>query len=133
MAVDSSTTARIHLAEAGVDALPKDWDVVELGSLFSDDRGVSVGVMYPGDHVPDGVPLIKAGDLNGSIINPRPEFKISKEKHQEYRRTELAGGELVMTLVGNVGQCAVVPSRMAGWNAARAIAVMRLADASEAH
>ncbi len=36
-----------------------------------------------------------------------------------------------MTLVGNVGQCAVVPARMAGWNVARAVAVMRLADSSD--
>ncbi len=125
--------ARAHLADAGVEELPSDWDVVTLGDLFTEDRGIAVGVMYPGDHAPDGVPLIKAGDLNGNIINPQPDFRISKDKHQEYRRTALEGGELLMTLVGNVGQCAVVPPRMAGWNTARAVAVMRLADPSETH
>lgn len=125
--------ARAHLADAGVDELPDDWDVIELGDLLSEERGISVGVMYPGDHVPDGVPLIKAGDMNGSIINPHPEFRISREKHNEYRRTALEGGELLMTLVGNVGQCAVVPPRMAGWNTARAVAVMRLIDQSDVH
>ncbi len=133
MAVDSKEVARGHLADAGVVELPEDWDVVTLGDLFTEERGIAVGVMYPGDHVPDGVPLIKAGDLNGSIINPQPDFRISKEKHHEYRRTALKGGELLMTLVGNVGQCAVVPPRMAGWNAARAVAVMRLADSTETH
>jgi type I restriction enzyme S subunit len=131
MAGDSKDVARGHLADAGVEELPNDWDVVTLGDLFTQDRGIAVGVMYPGDHVPNGVPLIKAGDLNGSIINPHPDFRISKEKHHEYRRTALEGGELLMTLVGNVGQCAVVPPRMAGWNAARAVAVMRFADSSE--
>jgi type I restriction enzyme, S subunit len=131
MAGDSEIAARGHLADAGVDKLPDDWDVVQLGNLLSENRGISVGVMYPGDHFPGGVPLIKAGDLNGSIINPHPEFRISKEKHHEYRRTALEGGELLMTLVGNVGQCAVVPPRMAGWNTARAVAVMRLADPSD--
>ncbi len=133
MAGDSKDVARGHLADAGVEDLPDDWDVVTLGDLFAEDRGISVGVMYPGDHDPTGVPLIKAGDLNGSVINPQPDFRISKQKHHEYRRTALEGGELLMTLVGNVGQCAVVPPRMAGWNAARAVAVMRLADASETH
>ena len=133
MAGDSKDVARAHLADAGVEELPDDWDVVTLGDLFTEDRGIAVGVMYPGDHDPDGVPLIKAGDLNGSIINPQPDFRISKNKHHEYRRTALEGGELLMTLVGNVGQCAVVPSRMAGWNTARAVAVMRLADSSETH
>ena len=131
MAGDSKEVARAHLADAGVEELPDDWDVVTLGDLFTEDRGIAVGVMYPGDHDPHGVPLIKAGDLNGSIINPQPDFRISKNKHQEYRRTALEGGELLMTLVGNVGQCAVVPSHMAGWNTARAVAVMRLVDSSE--
>jgi len=133
MADDSKEVARAHLADAGVDELPEDWDVVTLGDLFTEERGIAVGVMYPGDHDPNGVPLIKAGDLNGSIINPQPDFRITKEKHHEYRRTALEGGELVMTLVGNVGQCAVVPALMAGWNAARAVAVMRLADPTETH
>jgi len=133
MAVDSKEVARAHLADAGVEELPDGWDVVTLGELFSEDRGIAVGVMYPGDHDPNGVPLIKAGDLSGSIINPNPDFRISKDKHHEYRRTALNGGELVMTLVGNVGQCAVVPSQMAGWNAARAVAVMRLTEPSDTH
>jgi type I restriction enzyme S subunit len=133
MAGDSKEVARAHLADAGVEELPDDWDVVTLGDLFTEDRGIAVGVMYPGDHDPNGVPLIKAGDLSGSIINPQPDFRISKEKHHEYRRTALNGGELLMTLVGNIGQCAVVPPRMAGWNAARAVAVMRLAEPSDTH
>jgi len=133
MAVDLKEVARAHLADAGVEELPDDWDVVTLGDLFTEDRGIAVGVMYPGDHDPDGVPLIKAGDLSGSIINPHPDFRIGKDKHHEYRRTALEGGELLMTLVGNVGQCAVVPPRMAGWNAARAVAVMRLAEPSDTH
>ncbi len=133
MSNDSKRAARSHLADAGLAVLPDNWDVAELGDLLTEDRGISVGVMYPGDDVRNGVPLIKAGDLNGSVINPRPEFRISKEKHHEYRRTELEGGELLMTLVGNVGQCAVVPKSMAGWNTARAVAVMRLADPSDAH
>jgi len=37
-----------------------------------------------------------------------------------------------MTLVGNVGSCAIVPMAMRGWNAARAIAVMRLRDPADA-
>jgi type I restriction enzyme, S subunit len=133
MAGDSKEVARAHLADAGVEELPDDWDVVTLGDLFTEDRGIAVGVMYPGEHDPDGVPLIKAGDLNGSIINPKPDFRISKDKHHEYRRTALEGGELLMTLVGNVGQCVVVPPRMAGWNTARAVAVMRLSDSSDTH
>jgi len=132
LAASAKEVARTHLADAGVEDLPAGWDVVTLGDQLAPERGIAVGVMYPGDHDPDGVPLIKAGDLHGSVINPAPDFRISRERNHEYRRTELKGGELLMTLVGNVGQCAVVPKSMAGWNTARAVAVMRLADPTDA-
>ncbi|MBL9076030.1 MAG: restriction endonuclease subunit S [Planctomycetes bacterium] len=103
-----------------------------LGDLLSEDRGISVGVMYPGDHDPLGVPLIKAGDLVGGRIQPALDFRISPEVHHQYQRTELVGGELLMTLVGDVGRCAVVPPSMKGWNAARAIAVMRFKEPADA-
>jgi type I restriction enzyme S subunit len=122
----------VHLAQAGLADIPKEWDVMEVGELIAEDRGVSVGVMYPGEHDPLGIPLIKVGDMKGSIINPHPEYRISPEVHKEYRRTELEGGELLLTLVGGLGQCAVVPESMAGWNAARAVAVVRLKDQSDA-
>ncbi len=133
MVGSSVMTAQEHLVQAGFGALPAGWGIVEIGDLLSDDRGISVGVMYPGEHCPAGVPLIKAGDLSNNIINPRPQFQISREKHCEYRRTEFQGGEILMTLVGDVGQCAIVPPSMVGWNSARAVAVIRLADASDAH
>lgn len=121
-----------HLAQAGLASLPPGWSVIELGTLLSEARGISVGVMYPGDHDPSGVPLIKVGDLGGSEINESPPFRISHQVHQEYRRTALEGGELLLTLVGAVGQCAIVPSSMKGWNAARAIAVLRFRHPEDA-
>jgi type I restriction enzyme S subunit len=120
------------LEEVGITSLPHDWGIVRIESLLSPDRGISVGVMYPGEHDPLGIPLIKAGDLSGSRIVSNPTFRISREKHEEYRRTALSGGELLLSLVGDVGRCAVVPARMKGWNAARAIAVLRLVDPSDA-
>jgi type I restriction enzyme S subunit len=102
-----------------------------MADLLSEDRGISVGVMYPGDHDPDGAPLIKVGDLAQNRINPVPAFRVSREKHQAHRRTALEGGELLLSLVGAVGLCCVVPPTMVGWNAARAVAVVRLRDPEE--
>ena len=116
------------LEDFGLTSLPVEWRAPVMGDLIVEDRGISVGVMYPGDHCDLGIPLIKAGDLKNNWINPKPAFRISPEKHYEYRRTELKGGELLVSLVGNAGQIAVVPSPMKGWNAARAIAVVRLSQ-----
>jgi type I restriction enzyme S subunit len=129
---ESSRAAETYLSQAGFPPLSDGWEVVQVGELLSEDRGISVGVMYPGEHDPNGVPLIKAGDLTGSLINTRPDFRITPKKHYEYRRTEFSGGEILMTLVGDIGQCAVVPPAMAGWNSARAVAVIRLRDPDDA-
>jgi restriction endonuclease S subunit len=127
-----TASSRSHLEMAGYTYLPQGWSVTTVGELLAEDRGISVGVMYPGDHEPVGIPLLKVGDLAGNRINPSPDFRISIAKHREYSRTALEGGELLLTLVGAVGQCAVVSSRMAGWNAARAVAVIRLKDPTDA-
>lgn len=127
-----SPNAAALLDDAGFQHLPESWSVTTLGTLLAQDRGISVGVMYPGNHDPAGVPLIKAADLVGNVIRPEPEFRISRAKHDEYRRTELMGGELLISLVGEIGRCAVVSPAMRGWNAARAIAVLRFADAHDA-
>ncbi len=52
----------VHLTQAGLGNLPVGWNVVEIGELLCDDRGISVGVMYPGEHDPIGIPLIKVGE-----------------------------------------------------------------------
>jgi type I restriction enzyme S subunit len=121
------------LQEAGLINLPSDWNIVEIQDLLALDRGISVGVMYPGEHDPHGIPLVKVGDLTSNSINLSPEFRITPEKHYEYRRTALEGGELLVTLVGALGHCAVVPESMKGWNAARAIAVLRLKNPEDAY
>lgn len=86
--------------------------------------------MYPGSDTPGGIPLIKVGDIKGGTVIQRPSYCISSETNYEYRRTQLEGDELLITLVGNPGECVVVQPHMVGWNPARAIAVLRLKDSS---
>lgn len=51
-------------------------------------------------------------------------MRVSSEIEAAHARTRLRGGELLLTLVGTVGESAVVPSELAGWNVARAVAVI---------
>ena len=116
------------LWESAGGKIPDEWDIVPLEALFRDAKSIAVGVMYPGTHAPGGVPLIKVGDIKGGIISSEPDFCISEEVNHEYRRSQLVGDELLITLVGNPGECVVVTPEMAGWNPARAIAAMKLKD-----
>jgi len=108
--------------------IPDEWNIVSLESLLQDSKSIAVGVMYPGPETLNGVPLIKVGDIKGGCIPVKPAFCISAETNHEYRRSQLIGDELLITLVGNPGECVIVTPQMAGWNAARAIAVVKLKD-----
>lgn len=108
--------------------IPEHWSFVRFEDLLQNSKSITVGVMYPGSHDPSGVPLIKVSDVKNGAILGKPEFCITKEVDHEYRRTRLSGKELLITLVGNPGDCVIVDDSMAGWNAARALAVVRLKD-----
>jgi type I restriction enzyme S subunit len=109
---------------------PSHWHFLKLEELLENAKGIAVGVMYPGNHTAKGIPLIKVGDVKNGYIASQPSFFISPEVDEEYRRSRLHGTELLITLVGNPGDCVVVEPHMAGWNAARALAVVRLKDIS---
>jgi type I restriction enzyme S subunit len=51
-------------------------------------------------------------------------LRVAPEVEASYSRTRLNGGELLLTLVGTVGEAAVVLPEMKGWNVARAVAVI---------
>lgn len=116
------------LWESAGGRVPEYWSIVPFESLLRDTKSIAVGVMYPGDHTPGGTPLIKVGDIKDGGIPVRPAYCISAETNYEHRRTQLVGDELLITLVGNPGECVVVKPEMAGWNPARAIAAIKLRD-----
>ena len=122
-----STDLRLLWESAGGNA-PKHWEFKSIGDLLEHSKSISVGVMYPGKDSESGVPLVKVSDVKNGAIANKPEFCISEELDEEYKRTRLNGTELLITLVGNPGDCVVVKSEMAGWNVARALAVVRFSD-----
>ena len=109
---------------------PDHWKFVRFEDLLADSKSIAVGVMYPGEHSDSGTPLIKVSDVKNGKVVRKPDFCIDEKVNHEYRRTMLKGNELLITLVGNPGDCAIVDESMKGWNAARALAVVRLKDPS---
>ncbi|MFN8865101.1 MAG: restriction endonuclease subunit S [Flavobacteriales bacterium] len=113
--------------ETEIGLLPSHWRLEPIENLI-EDKGIAVGVMYPGEFTSDGIPLIRAGDVRNNNINQNINYRISKQVNNNYKRTILEGGELLVVLVGNPGLSAVVPDEMKGWNVARAIGVLKLND-----
>ena len=101
-----------------------DWPSVELRSLVEPERGISYGIVQPGAAVSDGVPIVRVSDVREGRIKVETPLRVAKEVEAAYSRTRLQGGELLITIVGTVGETAIVPDALAGWNVARAIAVL---------
>lgn len=101
-----------------------DWPSVPLSELVDPQRGISYGIVQPGSPVPDGVPIVRVSDVRNGRIDVRSPLRVAADIERTYGRTRLRGGELLITIVGTVGETAIVPPDMAGWNVARAIAVL---------
>ncbi|MGW3473806.1 restriction endonuclease subunit S [Streptomyces althioticus] len=88
----------------------------------------SYGVLVP-KYVDEseGVPFVRAGDIL-HLAAERPLRAIAPEQSDEYSRTKISGGEILLGVVGKMGQAAVAPRWLAGANVARAVAVLRCRD-----
>ena len=105
-----------------------EWKSPPLSSLLAEGRGISYGIVQPGTHQDGGVPIVRVADIRHGRIAVDQPMRVAPEIEAAYVRTRLRGGELLLTLVGTVGEAAVVPPEMEGWNVARAVAVIPIRE-----
>lgn len=115
---------RSILAEALCDD-GTDWSSRELQSLLLKGRKISYGIVKPGRPDPSGVRLIKSQQVRDDSMDLAADFRITKKLDEEYARTRLQGGEILLNLVGaSIGRSAIAPDELRGANVSRAIAVI---------
>ncbi|WP_406475741.1 hypothetical protein [Streptomyces platensis] len=108
------------------------WGIHPLGRLPGVDS-VTYGIVTPGPHQPAGVPLLQAGDIAGGVVDQKTPRMIDAAVHRRHQRTSLIAGDLVVVLVGRIGDSAVVGAEQHGWNAARSVGVVRCSEAGQQH
>ncbi|MCF7971587.1 MAG: restriction endonuclease subunit S [Methylococcaceae bacterium] len=107
--------------------VPDGWECKRLIDC-TEDKNISYGIVQPGQHVDDGIPVIRVNNVNNGQLQLLDVLKVSPETESKYKRTRLKGGEVLLTLVGSTGQSFVAPKQLSGWNVPRAIAVIRARD-----
>lgn len=103
--------------------LPEGWEYSSLETCARS-NSISYGVVQPGSPVTNGIPMVRVNNFHDTRIDLSETMKIAPEIEAKYGRTRLSGGEVLLTLVGSVGQVAVVSSALKGFNVARAVCVI---------
>ena len=110
-------------SDLGLLDLPAGWSWTNLKTLMDPQEPFCYGVVQPGTDDPDGVFLVRAGDLEDGSVNMSNLRRIPRSVDTAYRRSRLRGGELLVTVVGaGIGESAIAPERCSGYNIARAVA-----------
>lgn len=107
---------------------PKSFPKKRLASLVRDDDTINYGVVQPGDDVADGVPLVRVGDLLEGRVSHRALKRISSAIEKKYKRSRLRGDEILVSCVGSTGVVALADESVKGFNIARAVARIPLAE-----
>jgi type I restriction enzyme, S subunit len=89
------------------------------------DGVLSYGIVQPGQHDERGVPIVRVNNISTGQLHIAEPLRVAPDIEAIYQRTRLEGGEVLLTVVGTTGQSAIVPKTLAGWNVARAVAVIR--------
>ena len=101
---------------------PKQWHWVPLAALCNPKSTICYGVIKLGGECANGVPCLRTSDVKSLYIVTNSVKRISPEISNEYRRTLLEGGELLVNVRGTLGGVAVVPTHLRGWNISREVA-----------
>ena len=100
---------------------PKGWAVIELGELIDEGDKLNYGVVQPGDHDSEGIPLVRSGDLYDTAPDVSSLRRVSSEIDHKHRKSRLKGNEILIACVGSIGKVGWVSDQMIGWNIARAV------------
>ncbi|MBZ4400964.1 restriction endonuclease subunit S [Myxococcus sp. AS-1-15] len=100
------------------------WVVAPVEGLCDPSRGVPYGIVQTGDETVDGVPTVRCGDLKDFSIDLALLKRVAPSIEQQYARTRLVGGEVLLAIRGTVGGVAVASEEMRGMNISREVAML---------
>ena len=109
---------------------PKAFPRKPLEALVREGDSINYGVVQPGDDVEQGVPLIRVGDLSEGRVKHDSLKRIAPSIDVLHKRSRLRGDELLVSCVGTIGIVALADETVRGFNIARAVARIPLAESS---
>ena len=105
----------------GNDKYPK----TPLINLITEGAGISYGIVQPGDGGTGDMGVLRPVDMVNGKISMRSIKYIDRAIGASFKKTELVGDELLITVRGTTGVTALTDSRFKNMNVTRGIAVIR--------
>ena len=102
------------------------WPTIPLGELVSEDSPICYGILMPGEHVPDGVPVIKVRDFEGGTLRTSNLHCTRPEIDRQYQRSRTCPGDILLSIRGTTGEVAVVPKELTRSNITQDTARIRV-------
>lgn len=109
---------------------PKEgWEEKTLKEIVHPDCSLSYGIVQPGEHVKDGVPVVRPVDFNDKVIVRAEGLKRTKREISDaYKRTILKGGEILLCVRGTTGTMGLASDELQGCNVTRGIVPIFFGD-----
>jgi type I restriction enzyme S subunit len=95
--------------------LPETWCWAAAEEIVEPGAEIVYGIVQPGEHVPNGVPYVRAKDIQNGVIQLDQLRRTSKEIAKSYERAQLQGGDILLGII-RATKVAVVPEALAGGN-----------------
>lgn len=114
--IDAATEIRKSALRGTFALANEDAPMVFLADTVTSDRPICYGILKPGPDIPDGVSYIKVRDYPNGLIDVGDLRRTSHEIARQYRRSELRGGDILVSIRGTTGRVAIVPDELEGSN-----------------
>lgn len=101
------------------------WIEKPLEHAVAADCSLSYGIVQPGDEHPNGLPVVRPTDLTTRTICLDGLKRIDPKLSDNYKRTTLQGGELLLCVRGSTGTLAKAAPELIGGNVTRGIVPIR--------
>ncbi len=112
----SASTLLASTVENVAERAIKSGSATALEDLVQPDRPITYGILKPGTGFPGGVPVVKVKDFPDGRIIEDGLLLTDPNIDEEYRRSRLRGGDLLISIRGTIGRLAFVPAGLAGAN-----------------
>ena len=97
-----------------------------LEELCATGAPITYGILQPGPDIDEGIPYVRPSEIKNSQIDIKRLKKTSPEIAVKYHKSELKAGDILLTIVGTIGETALVPPELEGGNITQSSARVRI-------